>query len=175
MDRGSSARYARISTLNASRAAKRNLEQRCQSGRSEDRSTARVLVPFAATTTGMLTCPNSGALEGFIRESNMFASTNAVRTFLFSASLGMALVGFASMASALPVYSALTLVKATPRALQDVQWRGHPAGWRRGWGSRPRWGGGHRLYPIERYYIAPTYLYPCRSLGRSWPDRLGCW
>ena len=144
-------------------------------GRQWGRSTARVSVPLAATTTWMLTCPDSEALKGFIRESNMIASTNSARKFLLSAPLGAALVGFASMASALPVYTALTLVKVTPWALEDIQWRGHPAGWRRGWGSRARWGGGRRLYPIERYYIAPTYLYPCRSLGRSWPDRLGCW
>jgi hypothetical protein len=62
----------------------------------------------------VLTGPNSEASKGFNRELNMIASTNSVRKLLLSASLGAALVGFASMASALPVYSALTLVKATP-------------------------------------------------------------
>jgi hypothetical protein len=144
-------------------------------GRSGGRSSARVSVPFPGCHYLDADLSELRGLKRFVRVSNMIASTNSVRKLLLSASLGAALVGFAGMASALPVYRAFTLVKATPWALKDVQWRGHPAGWRRGWGSRARWGGGRRVYPIERYYIAPTYLYPCRSLGRSWPDRLGCW
>jgi hypothetical protein len=105
----------------------------------------------------------------------MIASTNPVCKFLLAASLGAALVGFASMASALPVYNAVTLVKAAPSAVEDVQWRGRRAGERR-WGWRGRRMGLRRAYPIGRYYIAPTYLrYDNCWHGGSWPDRLGCW
>jgi hypothetical protein len=103
-----------------------------------------------------------------------------VRKFLLAASLGAALVGFASMASALPVYNALTLVKAAPLAVEDVLWRGRRAGWRR-WGWRGRWVGWRRAYPIGRYYIVPTYLWGygdpggCRTGSTGWPVRLGCW
>jgi hypothetical protein len=97
-----------------------------------------------------------------------------VRKFLLVASLGATLVGFASMASALPVYNALTLVKAAPSAVEDVQWRGRRAGW------RGRWVGWHRAYPIGRYYVAPTYPWgygdpSCWVGSRGWPTRLGCW
>ena len=105
----------------------------------------------------------------------MIASTNPVCKFLLAASPGAALVCFASMASALPVYSALTLVNAAPSVVEDVQWRVRRVGWRNGRGWRARWGGWHRTYPISRSYYPPMYLYPCRSFGRSWPDQLGCW
>jgi hypothetical protein len=108
----------------------------------------------------------------------MIASTNPVRKLLLAASLGAAPVGFASVASALPVYSAWTLVKAAPPAVEDVEWRGRRAGWRR-WDWRARWFGGHRPYPIGRYYIGPAYYigptYDSCHSGGSWPDRLGCW
>jgi hypothetical protein len=102
-----------------------------------------------------------------------------VRKFLLAASFGAALVGFASMASALPIYNALTLVKAAPSAVEDVQWRGRRAGWRR-WGWRGRWVGWRRTYPIGRYHIEPPYPWgyvgnSCREVGYVWPTRLGCW
>ena len=103
-----------------------------------------------------------------------------VRKFLLAASLGTALAGFASMASALPAYNALTLVKAAPSAVEDVQWRGRRAE-RRQWGWRGRWVGWRRAYPIGRYYnVGPTYPWgyvgnSCREVGYVWPTRLGCW
>jgi hypothetical protein len=100
----------------------------------------------------------------------MIASTNLVRKFLLAAPLGTALVGFGSMAFALPVHRALALVKAAPSAVEDVHWRGRRVGWRRG----TRWVGWRRAYPI---YIGPTYLlrYDSCNSGGSWPNRLGCW
>jgi hypothetical protein len=50
----------------------------------------------------------------------MIASTNPVRRFLLAASLGAALVGCTSTASAVPIFSPLTLVQASPSAVKDA-------------------------------------------------------
>jgi hypothetical protein len=109
-------------------------------------------------------------------ELNMIASTHPVRNFLLATSLGMALVGFASMAFALPVYSARSVAKAPPLTLENVQWQGCRPGWRgRGWCTR--WVGRRRAYPTGGYYIGRTHLlrYDSCHDGGSWPVRLGCW
>ena len=97
---------------------------------------------------------------------------NPLKKLAFAASLGASIASLATVASAMPVFDAVTIRNAAPPTVEKTQWRGGGWGW--GWGFN--WfGGGIILNPnfFHRYGFNDFH----RGFGNTWahnPDhRLG--